>query len=242
MPIITTARGSQYMSFDEKVSNDGVRAFVPLKMDKPATVLWFMHSFGESHDSLLSAFAYQAERAVDNGWIAVCPNLGGSLFTGPKAQSLLKADYAALVSRLAQNKQTIANNIMIGSSHGGAMAIFAAGTKMLPNIRGVYSANGVYDLKSTKGRFGSMMGSYAAANGALAFNPADIDPKAFDMPVRVTYDLEDPIVNARQNGVRFITRVADAGGDASYIEHHNGHATAPGGGGDQIKFVERVIA
>ncbi len=221
-----TNAGNAYRSYIETVNNDKVRAFVPAKLNDKPVVVWLIHGYGSSHDAILGGYLALAQGIVDSGNIAVCPNLGGSLWSSPKAQTHLKNAATKLASIL---NRPIAGNVMVGTSHGGCLAIYATGKKLLPNILGLYVVNGVYDPQSTKGSYGSMMpASYKLAGGTSATNPKNIPAADFTVPVRLVYDETDPTVNADANSKLFLKRLKDAGAEVSTRVHNSEHST-PGG-------------
>ena len=80
-------------------------------------VLWLFHASGSSHDALIGGFRGIGERAVDLGMVAICQNLGGTLYTSAAAQQHQVNGWNYLSGIYG-----IDRNFFRATSHGGAMA------------------------------------------------------------------------------------------------------------------------
>ena len=76
------------------IAGDRARLFIPRGMQPYQTaavpVLWLIHGAQSSDDAILGGFRGMGERAVDRGFIAICQNLGGTLYSHPTAQALVR--------------------------------------------------------------------------------------------------------------------------------------------------------
>jgi hypothetical protein len=152
-----TPNGSGTVSFtDEKrriASNtefaDDARIFIPVGLNSsdPVAVVWFIHANNGNEDTLNNTgHKWQGMIAVANGAIAIAPNLGGSLYSHPDAQRILKNAYKYLSSRF-----NIKKNYLRSTSGGGAVATLAFAKDMIPNLKGLFATIGVYDVEEDYG-------------------------------------------------------------------------------------------
>ncbi|WP_157802258.1 hypothetical protein [Diaminobutyricimonas aerilata] len=175
-----SAGGTLYDNIEVSIGGDRARIFVPQSV-RPgsktlAGVVWFYHATGSTHSSLNSAFKYPAELAVDNGAISICQNLGGSIYTNPKAVEAQVAGWNWI-----KNLFTIRANFLRANSGGGAMASFTLGKKLMPYISGLYMANSIYDVEERYRATPDRIGPAYNWDEALmrAYNPANLPGSAW---------------------------------------------------------------
>lgn len=244
-----TASGTRFRSYDEVIEGDGVRAYIPLEVSNgpSALVVWFIHAYGSSHDALVGGYNAQAEAVVNAGGIAICPNLGGSLWSSPKAQELLMMHNTALIDRLASSGISVGRQVMVGTSHGGCISTYATGKSLIGKIRGLYLINGVYDIESNGGSADSRESVRKAFDysgpAQAAGNPARISVEKFVVPIRLVYstpDSSDRVVPPELHSKAFIRKLKANGNRHSVRTHRSGHHTPGGTPSDLMSFIRSL--
>ena len=167
-----TPRGVHYENITVSISGDKAQLFVPLTSiprSAPVGVVWYYHANGSTYSAMNGAFKYSGELLVDQGAVCFCPNLGGSLWTSQAA-----LNYHARAVSYLKNVFTIGVGFLRGNSGGGSMACWAYGKNLVPAAKGLYLANGTYDMEDLASRdpirIAPVYGNSAAA--IIATNPA----------------------------------------------------------------------
>lgn len=216
------------------IGGDQARLFIPRGIvpgSERVPVLWLYHGAGSSHDALTGGFRPMGERAVDLGMIAICQNLGGTLWTHPTAlqHQVNGWDYLSAV-------YDVDRCFLRGTSHGGAMGAEVVATQLIPHVVGAYIVNGVYDLEhlylngSTQARF-SIGDTFGYDLGAIrAHSPSrHVGASAWSQTrLRVVYsqpDSSDTTTPPPQHGKALIAAAAPHAVEASARTHSNGHTT-----------------
>jgi hypothetical protein len=225
--------GTVYDHIRLLIGGDSTRLFIPQGIVPGSTkvpVLWLYHASGSSDDALTSGFKQMGERAVDLGMIAVCQNLGGTLYTSPAAKQHQINSWKHLSGIYGINR-----NFLRATSHGGAMATEVIATGLMPNVVGAYIVNGVYDIENLyrngsaeqKDRIAAAFGN--DSNAIRAHNPARHAGTAFaGKRLRVTYsqpDSSDPTVPPQYHAKPLIALAAPLATEASFRIHSSGHGT-----------------
>ena len=215
------------------IGGDQARLFVPQGIVPGASrvpVLWLYHASGGSHDALIGGFRGIGERAVDLGMIAICQNLGGTLYSSPAAtqHQLNGWNYLSAI-------YGIDRNFLRATSHGGAMATEVLAGALIPNVVGAHILNGVYDIvdlylngsvhqHDTVGEaFGHDMDLMRAQNPARHPGAAWVGKR-----VRVLYsqpDSSDITVPPPSHSKALIATALPFAIEASTRTHTNGHGT-----------------
>ncbi|MEU1971345.1 LamG-like jellyroll fold domain-containing protein [Microbacterium sp. NPDC019599] len=142
--LVTRYGGTVFDHIRVSIAGDQARLFVPQGIVPGASgvpVLWLYHASGGSHDALISGFRDIGERAVDLGMIAICQNLGGTLYTSDAARTHQMNGWSYLSGIYG-----IDRNILRATSHGGALATEVLVSALMPSVVGAYVVNGVYDV------------------------------------------------------------------------------------------------
>ncbi|MGC5172012.1 hypothetical protein ACLQ2Q_15300 [Microbacterium sp. DT81.1] len=231
--LISRYGGTVFDHIRVSIGGDQARLFVPQGIVPGASavpVLWLYHGTGSSHDALLGGFRHIGERAVDLGMVVICQNLGGSLYTSDVAQRHQINGWNYLSGIYG-----IHSNILRATSHGGAMATEVLASRRMPNVRGAYIVNGVYDIVSLyltgtaaqHERIGNVFGHDLAL--MKSHNPARHPGAAWTgARVRAVYsqpDASDPTVPPQAHAKVLIATAAPFAVEASVRTHSSGHAT-----------------
>jgi hypothetical protein len=215
------------------INGDNARLFIPQGIvpgSQNVPVLWFHHGAQSSDDALLGGFRGMGERATDLGMIAICQNLGGTLYTSPVAKQ-----HQANGWNYLSGLYGIDRNFLRGTSHGGAMAAEVLVSGLIPNVVGSYIVNGVYDIEKmylsgtaqAQYSVGAAFGNNLAA--IRANNPArHLGPEWTGKRVRVVYSTPDSSDTTTPPPVHAKALLATAGPhavEASARTHTNGHNT-----------------
>lgn len=233
-----------------RIGTDNARLFVPqgtVPGAQKVPVLWLYHGAQSSDDALIGGFRQMGERAVDLGMIAVCQNLGGTLYTHPVAKQHQVNGWNYLSGLYG-----IDRNFFRGTSHGGAMAAEVLAMGLIPNLVGSYIVNGVYDIEqmylmgTAQARYsvGTAFGNDLAA--IRANNPArHAGPAWTGRRVRVVYSTPDSSDQTTPPPLHAKALLATAGPyavEASARTHTLGHDTPGFSDGDNQATLERWIA
>jgi hypothetical protein len=232
--LVSRYGGTEFDSVRVSIAGDRARLFIPRGMQPYQTaavpVLWLIHGAESSDDALLGGFRGIGERAVDKGFIAICQNLGGTLYSHPTAKQHFRNGHAYLSALFP-----VSGSVIRGTSHGGCLAVEALAANVIPGIRGIYIVNGVYDVVDLYKR-GSLqarisVGSAFGYNGALiaANNPARHTGAAYaGKSLRAVYSTPDssdtttpPPVHAK----KLIAVAKPTALEASARTHTLGHTT-----------------
>lgn len=231
------------------IKGDRARLFVPRGVvpGGPAIpVLWLFHGADSSDDALLGGFRGIGERAVDAGMLVICQNLGGTLYSHPTAQQILRNGHAYLAGLFAMSA-----SFLRGTSHGGALAVEALAANLIPGIEGVYVVNTVYDLEHLY-RYGS---ARARLSIGLPFNynvsaikassPARHPSASYTgKTLRVVYstpDSSDATTPPPVHGKKLVARALPTAAEASVRTHTAGHTTPGFADSDNIASILRWL-
>ena len=223
-----TPRGVHYENITVSISGDKAQLFVPLTSiprSAPVGVVWYYHANGSTYSAMNGAFKYSGELLVDQGAVCFCPNLGGSLWTSQAA-----LNYHARAVSYLKNVFTIGVSFLRANSGGGSMACWAYGKNLVPAAKGLYLANGTYDMEDLASRdpirIAPVYGNSAAA--MIATNPARLPSSSWTgKRIRVVVsDAAHPdiIVPPEKHGLALVRSAKD--GDAvenSVVYHQLGH-------------------
>ena len=229
--LVTPLGGRLFDHIRVSIAGDQARLFVPHGI-VPGTprvpVLWLYHASGSSHDALLGGFRGIGERAVDLGMIAICQNLGGTLYSSAAAVQHQLDGWNYLSGIYG-----IDRNFLRASSHGGALATEVLVRALIPHVVGAYILNGVYDIVSLY-----LHGS-AQQHGAVgrafgdnldlmrAHNPARHPGAAWaGRRVRVLYsqpDSSDTTVPPQEHAKVLVATAEPYAIEASVRTHSSGH-------------------
>lgn len=246
---VTAYAGTLYDDIAVRISGDPARMFVPQTI-KPGfastiTVVWLLHGSGSDHNSIIGGFKTTAERIVDYGAIAICQNDGGTLYSHPAAQASQVAGYAYL-----KGIYDVASNVLRATSGGGALACETAAASLIPDIRGTYLVNGVYDIRALYDGEGDMNASVVAAFGD---DPAAVDaanparhPSAdwAGKKLRVVFsqpDSSDRVVPPEAHAKPLLATAMPTASEATYRVHAYGHSTPPWANDDFIATLDRWV-
>ncbi|WP_322409930.1 hypothetical protein [Microbacterium invictum] len=215
---------------DVMVSGDPVRLFVPHTAVPSATgrqgVVWFFHANGSNHTSLSTAFGYVADQLADDGLVSICPNFGGTTWTGPRALELLRA-----VVDWANGLWNITASLLRATSAGGALLTWAYGNRLIPAVIGGYTVNGVYDMEERARRLpDDTIDDYNGDWGLLAAsNPARMPRSVWQgTRLRITGTPADTVVPFASHGRALYAAASPFAANASLFETP---ATGTGGHG-----------
>jgi hypothetical protein len=194
----------------------------PPSLKTAAASVWFYHSNGSTNTSLDGAYKYGAEMIVDKGGICICPDFGGPsewVNQNAIAWQTLWAKYLPAVWK-------IATSFARGNSGGGSLMIWAYGKKMLPYQRGMYVANGTYDMAAlydeAPDRIGPAYGNSRSV--AVATNPASLPQSAWKgTRMKIVASLADPIVPPSVHGLRLADLAKPVATDVRIQMHDEGH-------------------
>lgn len=231
--VSTPIKGTLYDNICVKIKGDAARLFVPQTIKPhtglPVRVVWLYHGAGSDHNALTGGFLEDGQRIVDEGAIAICQDDGGTLWSSPTAQNLQISGYSYMSSLY-----TITANILRATSGGGALACETYGSKLIPNIAGMYNVNAVYDLMSIYNLGGEQKDAITAVFGddpaaIQASNPARLPQSAWagdDIRIVVsTPSSSDQEVPPDQNGLALLDLASPVAAEASLRTHTNGHNT-----------------
>jgi hypothetical protein len=245
---VTSHAGTLYDDIAVRINGDPARMFVPQTIRPgaaPTTVVWLFHGSGSDHNSIVGGFKTTAERIVDYGAIAICQNAGGTLYSHPTAQAAQVAGYAYL-----SGVYTVAGNVLRATSGGGALACETAAAGLIPNIRGVYLVNAVYDIWSLFDGEGDMRNTIVAAFGedpvaVDAANPARHPAAAWSGDkLRVVYsqpDGSDRVVPPESHAKPLLAKATTTAAEATSRIHAYGHSTPPWANDDFIAALDRWV-
>jgi hypothetical protein len=222
----TTRLGKKpFETVDVVWGGDTARLYVPWATPPKATakgaVVWFYHSNGSTHTALDGAYNYGAMMAVDQGSVCVCPNFGGSLWT---AQAALQ--HQANWSKYMSGVFTIGVAFARANSGGGSLMTYAYAKNMVPALRGIYLANGTYDMEELYSRDPGRIGPPYGNDPALiaATNPALLPQSSWaGKRVKTVVSLIDPVVPPTRHGLALADLARPVATDVRVQYHDQGH-------------------
>lgn len=243
---VTTA-GTLFDNICVTISGDPARIYVPQTVKPssgvPVPVVWYYHGSGGDHNALEGGYRTPALSTVDRGGIAICQKAGGTLYTNPTALRLQAAGWDWL-SRLF----TVSTNTLRSTSGGGILATEVYGSRLLPNITGMYGVNAAYDLRAMYDAGGRGQASVILAYGddlaaIEARNPARLAATAWTgAKLRVVVSApssSDAVVPPDQHGLVLRERALPVAAEASVRTHANGHNTPGFAASDFVTAMER---
>lgn len=223
----TTRLGKKaYESIDVVVAGDRAKLFVPHSappsLKKPAAAIWFYHSNGSTNTSLDGAYRYGAEMLVDRGALAICPDYGGaSDWTNATAVKFQK-----VWARYLPSVWKIATSFARANSGGGALMSWAYGNRLLPYQRGMYLANGTYDMEALYASAPERIGPPYDDDPALvrATNPARLSGSHWaGSRIKTVVSLSDPYVPPKDHGLKLAALAEPVATDVRVQYHDQGH-------------------
>lgn len=247
--LVSRYGGSVFDHVLVSIGGDRARLFIPQGIvpgSPRVPVLWLYHASNSSHDALIGGFRAMGERAVDLGLVAICQNLGGSLYTSPTAKKHHVNGYRYLAGLYG-----IDRNFLRGTSHGGAMASEVVATGVMPNVVGAYLVNSVYDIErlylsgtdESRRRVGTAFGNDIGL--IRAHNPARHDGSAWaGARLRVVFsqpDSSDSIVPPDEHGKSLIAVARPYAAEASVRTHASGHTTPSFADADNQETIARWL-
>jgi hypothetical protein len=159
--------------------------------------------------------------AADRGWVSVCPLYGGSLWTSDAAIT-----YQYRAKTYMDNYFNIATSFLRCNSGGGSLMTYAYGRKLVPKVKGMYLANGTYDMEDLYARDPARIGpSYNNDAAAIvATNPAKLPVSAWaGARIRAVVSKQDTIVPPDKHGEALVTKALPVAADTSLVWHEQGH-------------------
>ncbi|MET0863814.1 MAG: hypothetical protein ABWZ98_05720, partial [Nakamurella sp.] len=223
-----TPRGVPYENITVSISGDKAQLFVPhTAIPKTATVgvIWYYHANGSTYSAMNGAYKYSGELLVDQGAVCFCPNLGGSLWTNSAAIA-----YHGRAVAYLKTQFRIGVSFLRGNSGGGSMASYAYGKNLVPAAKGLYLANGTYDMEDLASRDPiRIMPVYDnSASKVVATNPARIPASAWNgKRIRVVVsDAAHPdiVVPPAKHGLALVSSARRGGAaENSVVYHQLGH-------------------
>ncbi|GAA1982693.1 hypothetical protein [Microbacterium pumilum] len=240
----TTVGKKKYEEIDVVYKGDTIRLFVPhtakpFKSSPAVTMVWYYHSNGSTHTSLSNVYKYSAMLAVDKGWVCVCPLYGGSLWTNNAAAAYQKSAVTYLNSYF-----NIGTSFLRANSGGGSLLTGAYGTGMVPKAKGIYLANGTYDMEDLYARDPGRIGPVYDNDPALvaASNPARLPQSAWTgSRIRAVVSQADFIVPPAQHGQALVEKADPVAAETSLMWHNQGHVVPDVVSTDMIKTFARWL-
>lgn len=246
--LVSRYGGTVFEQIRVDIKGDRARLFVPRGIvpgsSTPAPVLWLFHGAESNDDALLGGFRGIGERAVDAGLLVICQTLGGTLYSHPTAQQIMRDGYTYLSSVFS-----LSWSFLRGTSHGGALAVEALAADLIPRIGGAYIVNGVYDIEHLY-RYGPLrakvsVGAPFGYSTSLikANNPARHASSAYTgTSLRVVYstpDSSDQTTPPPAHAKKLLARAAPTAAEASARTHTLGHTTPGFADTDNIAAILR---
>lgn len=211
---------------DIEFSGDRSRILVPHgvtpgKSGTPANIVWFYHSFGSTHEAMTSAYLYSAMMCLDRGWVCIGPNFGGDQWVNTRAIWFQKE-----ISRYMGTFFNIQHSFLRANSGGGALMSYAYGKRSVPQVRGMYLANAVYDMEDIFQRDPVRVGPAYNNDPALvaATNPARLHINAWmGTRIRSVVSASDEVVPPQSHGVALVEKALPVAREATLVWHDGGH-------------------
>ena len=229
---VTSRGGKKYENVLVSIRGDLARVMVPWTAvpgsPTKVGVVWFYHASGSTHAALNNAFKSPAELCVDQGAVAICQNAGGDQYTNQIAQRAQKDGWAYISSVFA-----VGLNLLRANSGGGALACATYAAKLMPLIRGMYLASGVYDMEELHASNPSRIGPvYGNSPSQLAqSNPARLSGGYWaGARVRVVGadpSRPDPVVPYSRHGLALVTKIEGDAIEGSEKRYFDGGHQVP---------------
>jgi hypothetical protein len=249
--LVSRYGGTVFDAVKVNIQGDKARIFIPRGMQPyqtaPVPLLWLIHGAESSEDAILGGFRGIGERAVDQGYIAICQNLGGTLYSNPTARQHMRNGYAYINPVFP-----VRGSVLRGTSHGGSLAVEALATGLIPGIRGAYVVNAVFDLSnlyrtgSVRARASIGMAFNYNAGLIAASNPARHGSAAYaGKNVRAVYstpDSSDQTTPPRVHAKALLGKARPTAHEASARTHTLGHTTPGFADTDNVDAMLRWMA
>ncbi|QEO14168.1 hypothetical protein FLP10_06855 [Agromyces intestinalis] len=241
----TTAVGKKpYDNIQVDINGDLARIFVPHSVTPSSTttnVVWFYHAPNSSSEAMNAGFKWNAEYVVDQGWVAICQDAGGGQWTNSIAEKAQRDGWTYVKSVFK-----VRDNFLRATSGGGALACGVYATKAMPQVRGLYLCNGVYDLwKCYQQGGGPSIGPAFGNNEKLIQerNPARAPQSAWKgTNIRVVVSVEpkrDTLVPPEDHGLALVNKAGPVASEASVRTHTLGHTQPDWVSSDSIAAFKR---
>lgn len=242
-----TTSGTPYEVIDVTVKGDKMRLFVP-HASPPALsvavpVVWYYHSNGGAYSDLSTAFKYGSDPLVDDGFISVCPDNGGTHEFANSRAVTAHLNAIAYVTSLWK----VALSFGRANSGGGALMCWAFGNALVPRRHGMYLASAVYDMKDIYQRDPVRVGlpyNYSAT-AIDATNPARLPQSTWSgMRIRASYSTSDQVVPPPAHCLALTTLAAPVAVETSVLPHGgggkaNGHYVLGSANKDMVAAFQR---
>lgn len=242
-----TPTGTVFDNICVKIAGDPARMYIPHGVTPgsgvPVPVVWYFHGSGSDHNALEGGYRTPALATVDRGAIAICQKAGGTLYSNPTAVALQQAGWDYMSGLFA-----ISSNTLRSTSGGGVLAAEVYGSRLLPNIAGMYAVNSAYDVRAMYDAGGRSQGSVILAYGddlaaIEARNPARFPAATWTgttMRIIVsTPSSSDSIVPPDQHGLALRDIALPVATEASLRTHTTGHSTPGFASSDFVASMER---
>lgn len=239
--------GQPYEEVDVDIDGDLTRLFVPhTAVRKPATtlqaMLWYYHSNASTHTALSTAYKWNAEMALREGAICICPSYGGNTYVNDEAITRQKR-----VVKWVNNVFPIGLSFARANSGGAALMAFAYARNLLPRQRGFYSANGLLNLIETAtkeealGRTG-VLGAYGGDWDKIrATNPVYLAGSVWTgKRMRFALSDGDLLCPPEYHGSRIVAKATGAL-ERSVLWHDEGHVVPGSSHQDMIDTFRRWL-
>jgi hypothetical protein len=222
---VTRLGKRRFETIDVVYATDRARLYVPWPTSQPGklaqNVVWFYHSNGSSYTAIDGAFNYGAMMAIDQGAVCICSNFGGSLWTSQKALSH-QTSWAAYVSSTFAGYGAFAR----ANSGGGSLMTYAYAQDMVHALRGIYLANGSYDMEDLYARDPVRIGPVYGNDPALvvATNPARLPQGSWTgKRLKTVVSMADPITPPARHGQALADLGRPVAADVRVQFHDEGH-------------------
>jgi hypothetical protein len=224
-----------YESIDVSNGSDKARLFVPWTTPPSTqgiTATWYYHSNMADRTALSSAYGYPAGLLVERGWVAICPDFGGSLWTSQAA-----IDHHARWVAWMASTFSVATAFSRANSGGGPLMCWAYGKNMIPNLRGMYLDNAAYDMTDLYARdpvrIRPVYGNSSATMEKT--NPARLPASAWTgKRIRVTVSSQDTILSPAKHGMALVNKALPVAASATARWHDLGHKSPSWSSTDMI--------
>ncbi|KQQ11123.1 hypothetical protein [Rathayibacter sp. Leaf296] len=247
--VLSRVGRTPYEVIDVSIGGDRTRLFVPHtaapSLTSAKTFLWYYHANGSSYAALSGAFQYAADQAVDRGFVCICPNYGGSEWTGPKA---IAAHGNAVKWVTAQWK--VGASFLRSNSGGGTLLSWAYGNRLVPSIRGAYIASGTFDMADIAERdplrvlpaYGNDLSTVPATNPALLPQSVWAGTR-----LRISGSDDDIIVPFAKHGLALHEKALPVAKETSILRHSGegapyGHVVPSATNKDMLDIFDRWLA
>ncbi|MBB3676980.1 hypothetical protein [Modestobacter versicolor] len=223
----TTRLGKKpFETIDVVWGTDTARLYVPWATPPKARakggVVWFYHSNGSTHTALDGAYNYGAMMAVDQGAVCICPLFGGPSTWTTQAALTHQVNWSKYVSGVF----TVGVAFARANSGGAALMTYAYATNLVPALKGIYLANGTYDMEELYSRDPGRIGPPYGDDPALiaATNPARLPQASWTgKRFKAVVSLVDPVVPPTRHGLAMADLARPVATDVRVQQHDQGH-------------------